>query len=242
VPAAAAVAWPDEFEERPEAEEELEEPEAPAKPRRARRRWRLPGRRVWLTLAVLLIGAGGAGAYWWFQPQLPLPKWSTVTSTWTAFTSKVSALTAKLSALKAKFRRAPAAPTPAPTRQQPKPTVRPVTPPAGVAPAPARPAPTPPAAAPPPPSPFARLDLIGDSLTGAVRNFGERSALYARGQLPCAGLARGLAAVESRWLAYNTARRNAGALDATRSARDQALYAGVDSVERRFEQSGCPRP
>jgi len=75
-----------------------------------------------------------------------------------------------------------------------------------------------------------------------VRNFGERAALYARGQLPCAGLARGLSDVENRWIAYNAARKTAGLLDATHAARDQMLYAKVDSVERRFEQSGCPRP
>ena len=75
-----------------------------------------------------------------------------------------------------------------------------------------------------------------------MSNFSERAALYARGQLPCAGLARGLTDVENRWASYNTARRNAGVLDASHSIRDQILYAKVDSVERRFEQSGCPRP
>ncbi len=84
--------------------------------------------------------------------------------------------------------------------------------------------------------------MAGDSLTQVVRMFGERAGLFSRGQVPCAGLAGGLAAVESRWIAYNTARRNAGVLDAAHAARDQTLYAGVDSVERRFEQSGCPRP
>src|SRR4029077_18623308 len=97
---------------------------------------------------------------------------------------------------------------------------------------------------PPPPAPpsLTRLDVIGDSLVTLMSNFGERAALYARGQLPCAGLARGLTDVENRWASYNTARRNAGVLDASHSIRDQILYAKVDSVERRFEQSGCPRP
>jgi len=84
--------------------------------------------------------------------------------------------------------------------------------------------------------------VAGDSLTQVVRAFAERATQFARGQLPCAGLAHGLAAVENHWIAYNTARRNAGVLDAAHAARDQTLYAGVDSVERRFEQSGCPRP
>jgi hypothetical protein len=86
-----------------------------------------------------------------------------------------------------------------------------------------------------------RLDQIGDSLTRAVRAFADRRALFARSQLACTDLARSLEAVERSWVAYNTARRGSGALDATRAARDQTLYAGVDSVERRFEQSGCPR-
>jgi hypothetical protein len=47
--------------------------------------------------------------------------------------------------------------------------------------------------------------------------------------------------VEQRWTTYNSARKRAGVLDAAHALRDQALYARVDSVERRFEQSGCPR-
>jgi tetrahydromethanopterin S-methyltransferase subunit F len=88
----------------------------------------------------------------------------------------------------------------------------------------------------------AALDVVGDSLVASVRYFADRAGLFARGQLPCAGLARGLAAVEARWIAYNTARRRAGVLDAAHAARDQELYAGVDSVERRYDQSACPRP
>ena len=133
-----------------------------------------------------------------------------------------------MSALKAKLRRVPHAQPP------PRPATQPVT-----APAPTRPAPAP---APSRPAPPARLDVVADSLTQVVRTFGERATQFARGQLPCAGLARSLATVESRWLAYNGARRGAGALDAVHAARDQTLYAGVDSVERRFEQTGCPRP
>ena len=222
---AEAPTWPDEFEEREQAEESeaLEEP-APSLPRARRRRkgWR----GLWVTLFVVLIAAGGAGAYWWFQPELPIPSWSTITSKWSGVTSTISA---KVSALKTKLRRAPHA----------QPPTRPATQPATAA-APTRPAPSP--AVPAQPAPRARLDVAGDSLTQVVRSFGERAAQFARGQVPCVGLARGLTAVESRWLVYNSARRNAGVLDAAHAARDQTLYAGVDSVERRFEQSGCPRP
>jgi hypothetical protein len=220
---AAAPIWPDEFEDRERAEE-LEAPEEPVQPvPRARRR----GKRrkgLWVTLFVLLITAGGAGAYWWFQPELPLPQWSTITSKWSAITSTISV---KVSALKARLRRAP--PSPAPPQPRAQPPSRPATQPAT-------------AAAPSQPAPRARLDVAGDSLTQVVRTFGERASQFARGQVPCAGLARGLTAVENRWIAYNTARRSAGVLDAAHAARDQTLYAGVDSVERRFEESGCPRP
>ncbi|HYL21915.1 MAG TPA: hypothetical protein VEU74_09135 [Gemmatimonadales bacterium] len=236
--------WPEEFDDR-----ETGEPEQPAEapePRRpARRRRRRVPRKVWLTLFVLLLGAGAGGAYWWFQPELPLPEWSTIKSTWSDVASKVSAIAGKVWALRNKLHRATPAPKPAvkPAPRQPVPRVSPPTAvaPTAVAPGPAQSTATPPPP-PPPPSSLTRLDMIGDSLTGLVRNFGERAALYGRGQLPCAGLARGLTDVESRWIAYNAARRNAGVLDAAHAARDQTLYAGVDSVERRFEQSGCPRP
>jgi hypothetical protein len=229
---AAAPVWPEEFEDR-----QAEEPEAPDEPVQPVPRARRRGKRrrgLWVTLFVLLISAGGAGAYWWFQPELPLPEWSTITSKWSAITSTISG---KVSALKAKLRRAP--PTPAPQQPRAQPPSRPATQPATAA-APAGPAPSQPA--PSHPAPRARLDVAGDSLTQVVRTFGEQASQFARGQVPCAGLARGLTVVENRWIAYNTARRTAGVLDAAHAARDQTLYAGVDSVERRFEQSGCPRP
>ena len=234
---APAVLWPDEFEER-EPGEEPEAAEEPVPVARVRRR----GKRrkgLWVTLFLLLIAAGGAGAYWWFQPELPLPEWSTVTSKWSAIRSTISG---KVSALTAKLRRAP--PTPAKPQPRAQPPSRPVTQPA-TAPAPTGSTPSQRAPSQPArslPAPLARLDAVGDSLTQVVRSFGERATQFARGQLLCAGLARGLSAVENRWIAYNSARRNAGVLDAAHAARDQTLYAGVDSVERRFEQSGCPRP
>ena len=242
---AAAPIWPDEFEDREHAAE-AEVPEELLQPvPRARRRGKRR-RGLWATLFVLLIAAGGAGAYWWFQPELPLPEWSTITSKWSAITStisgKVSAISGKVSALKAKLRRAP--PTPAPPQPRAQTPSRPATQPATAA-APTGPAPSqrpPSQPVPSQPAPRARLDVAGDSLTQVVRTFDERASQFARGQVPCAGLARGLTAVENRWIAYNTARRNAGVLDAAHAARDQTLYAGVDSVERRFEQSGCPRP
>lgn len=227
----AAPVWPDEFERADdtalEQPAEFEEP-----PRSARRRRRLP-RKVRVTLLLLVIAAAGAGAFWWFQPALPsLPDWSTVASKWSALTTKVSALATKVWALKGTVwpsHRA-AAPVKPPPKAAPKPKP---TPP---------PTPTPTAAAPVSAPARATIDLVADTLTQTVRDFGERAGLFARGQLPCGGLARSLSTVEKRWLAYNTARRAAGVLDAAHAARDQTLYAGVDSVERRFDQSGCPRP
>ncbi len=240
---AAAPIWPDEFEDREHvAEAEVPEELLPPVPRARRRGKRRRG--LWVTLFVLLIVGGGAGGYWWFQPELPLPEWSTITSKWSAITSTISG---KVSALKAKLRRAPS--TPAPPQPRARAPSRPATQPATAA-VPTAPAPsqrppsqpTPSQPVPSAPAPRARLDVAGDSLTQVVRTFGERASQFARGQVPCVGLARGLTAVENRWIAYNTARRNAGVLDAAHAARDQTLYAGVDSVERRFEQSGCPRP
>jgi hypothetical protein len=102
---------------------------------------------------------------------------------------------------------------------------------------------------PPPPapqpvaSPFARFDRLSDSLTRAVRGFQDRAALFASGRMDCSGLASGLVAIENLWITYNTERRaRMASFDPQRMTKDQALYASVDSVEGRFERSGCPRP
>ena len=218
----------------------MEPPHAP------RRRRKLP-RALTRTLLVLVLGGVAAGAYWWFQPEVPLPKWSTITGVGSTISAKVSALGGKVGALFASLRRR----APAPARPAPKPA--PVVPPAtasravtsgtpGTAPPAARAAPAP-APAPPAPLPARpKIDLAGDSLTQVVRGFADRARLFDQRQLPCAGLARALELVENRWIAYNAARRGAGVLEGARAVRDQTLYAGVDSVERRFEQSGCARP
>jgi hypothetical protein len=75
-----------------------------------------------------------------------------------------------------------------------------------------------------------------------VRDFRDLAAQFDRTNQSCAGLARGLAAVEQRWAAYSIAQRAVGTLDAAHAARARGLYAGVDSVEHRFEMSGCERP
>ncbi|HEX9611557.1 MAG TPA: hypothetical protein VF978_06690 [Gemmatimonadales bacterium] len=90
---------------------------------------------------------------------------------------------------------------------------------------------------------FARFDRLSDTLSRAVRNYHERAALFARRRIDCATLATGLVAIEDLWIAYNAERRvRVSSFDPGRAARDQALYAGVDSVESQFERSRCRRP
>ena len=109
------------------------------------------------------------------------------------------------------------------------------------------PAPSPAAprrSAPPSSRPPVRLsppvEQPGAAVAQAVRSYNEEAALF-NTQHDCTELARSLRAVEDRWIAY-TRRHSPGAtLDAARARRDQAVYASVDSVERRFEASGCPR-
>ena len=90
---------------------------------------------------------------------------------------------------------------------------------------------------------FSRFDGLSDTLSSAVRNYHDRAALFANHQIDCAGLARGLVAIENLWINYNAERRERMAsFDARRAARDQGLYGAVDSVESQFEQSKCRRP
>ncbi|MBI1967014.1 MAG: hypothetical protein HYS40_03405 [Gemmatimonadetes bacterium] len=89
----------------------------------------------------------------------------------------------------------------------------------------------------------ARLDQLSDTLGRLVRNYQDRARLFDTRQMDCAGLSRGLVAVESIWIAYNTERKALPVpLDAQRAARDQTLYSAVDSVESHFDRSQCDRP
>ena len=88
-----------------------------------------------------------------------------------------------------------------------------------------------------------RFDRLSDTLTSAVRNYHDRAALFARRQIDCAGLARGFVAIDSLWINYLAERKaRIASFDARRTARDQGLYASVDTVESQFEKSRCPRP
>jgi proteasome lid subunit RPN8/RPN11 len=104
--------------------------------------------------------------------------------------------------------------------------------------------PSPAAVAPPTPAMrAARIDALGDSVALATAAFDLRVRLLETRRMACPDVARGLVEVEERWMAYNVARRSLPVTsDSARSARDQALYADVDAVERRFERSPCPRP
>jgi hypothetical protein len=104
-------------------------------------------------------------------------------------------------------------------------------------------------AAPPPAQPSAQvnpalvaLDQLTDSVLGAVLVYGDRRASF-RGPEGCAALAEALVAVEGHWMAYNARGKPRDlVLDDRRAARDQSLYARVDTVETHFDQTACPRP
>lgn len=88
-----------------------------------------------------------------------------------------------------------------------------------------------------------RLDSLADTVALATAAFDLRARLFQSRRMACSGLARGLAEVEERWMAYNVARRHAPvSRDSARGARDQSLYADVDAVEHNFERSRCARP
>jgi len=212
-----------------EGEERKEEKKKPApKPRRARRR------RPWLKrlVVLLLVVAAGGGGYWYFvlkNPGKPPP--------WAGLVDKAKKLVSRSTQPPA---RRPAPPPRRSTARAPTPTPPPASAP------PASPLP-PPAAATPPPvvvaSPFGRFDRLSDSLARVVRNFQDRAALFDGGRMDCNGLASGLVTVESAWSTYSVERRaRLASLDQPRVVRDQALYASVDAVSRRFDTSGCPRP
>ena len=117
-------------------------------------------------------------------------------------------------------------------------------PPAAAAPATQRPAaPRPQAVASRPDTAFARFDRLSDTLSSAVQRYHDRATLFANRQIDCAALASGLVVIENLWITYNAERRvRMASFDARRSARDQGLYAAVDSVESRFERARCQRP
>jgi hypothetical protein len=89
----------------------------------------------------------------------------------------------------------------------------------------------------------ARLDRVSDTLGPALRNYGEREALFREGLLACEGLARGYAAVDTLWSAYRNVRRGLTApLDAPRESRDARFTAQVDAMRREFARGGCVAP
>jgi hypothetical protein len=87
------------------------------------------------------------------------------------------------------------------------------------------------------------LDRRADTLALALDAFSMRAGMFDARRMACAGLARGLQQVETGWVAYNLARKDAlTALDSTRGNRDRALFSNVRAVELRFERSPCVRP
>jgi hypothetical protein len=86
------------------------------------------------------------------------------------------------------------------------------------------------------------LDRLSDSVSISLRGFGNSERQFAAHQIDCPALAEGLAQVEAAWVSYSIVKRRAVPLDATRQSRDQTLDASVDSVDRNFDRTGCPRP
>jgi len=235
-------------------------PSAPPEPRPAkqerkkvkrRRRLRVP-RAVWKGAIAVIVALAAAGAYWRFVHLTPAQVGERITKVAVGLADRAVALFDRAAALVAR----PAAPsgrraappprtaTPAPQRPAPTPQPAPMT-----QPAPPPPPPPPPTASPPPlaaPRPAAqrpKLDVVADSVARALRGYQGQADLFAQRRLDCAGLARELAAVESRWLGYSAERRAVrAALDPARAATERSLYASVDSVERGFDRTGCPRP
>ena len=235
-------------------------PSAPPEPRPAkqerkkvkrRRRLRVP-RAVWKGAIAVIVALAAAGAYWRFVHLTPAQVGERITKVAVGLADRAVALFDRAAALVAR----PAAPSgrraappprtarPAPQRPAPTPQPAPIT-----QPAPPPPPPPPPTASPPPlpaPRPAAqrpKLDVVADSVARALRGYQGQADLFAQRRLDCAGLARELAAVESRWLSYSAERRAVrAALDPARAATERSLYASVDSVERGFDRTGCPRP
>src|SRR5947209_2711664 len=233
-------------------------PSAPPEPRPAkqerkkvkrRRRLRVP-RAVWKGAIAVIVALAAAGAYWRFVHLTPAQVGERITKVAVGLADRAVALVDRAAALVAR----PAAPSgrraappprtarPAPQRPAPTPQPAPIT-------QPAPPPPPPPTASPPPlpaPRPAAqrpKLDVVADSVARALRGYQGQADLFAQRRLDCAGLARELAAVESRWLGYSAERRAVrAALDPARAATERSLYASVDSVERGFDRTGCPRP
>jgi len=208
-------------------EEAARKPAPAPKPKRRPRRRGAGGQ--WLKrVAVLLLIAGvGAAGYWYFGIKNP----RALPGLFASAKQLVSRVTSKKSP-------PPAAPSSGSRRRTVSP--QPVPPPAPQSVAMPQPVPQPGA----PPSPFARFDRLSDSLAHAVRIFQDRAALFASGRMDCNGLASGLVAIENLWMSYYAERRaRMAAFDQQRATQDQSMYATVrDSVESRFESSGCPRP
>lgn len=213
--------------------EEERKPKKPKKPKKPRRP--IPWGRWLKRVAIFALVAGALGGGYWYvyvkNAGKPPP--------WAGLFDKAKKLVSRVTQPPA---RRPAPPPPAPSRRTTAPPA--ATPPPAEVRLPA-PAPTPVAQPMPPPvaSPFSRFDRLGDSLSRIVRTFNERATLFDGGQMDCNGLASGLVAVENMWLTYNAERTaRLPSLDQGRVVRGQTLFASVDAVSRRFENSGCPRP
>jgi hypothetical protein len=83
------------------------------------------------------------------------------------------------------------------------------------------------------PAALAPTVVPGGNVRTALQAYHARARLFDDGRMTCADLARGLALVEERFLAYAASREG---------TRDEALLDDVRVVDGHFEESGCPRP
>jgi JAB1/Mov34/MPN/PAD-1 ubiquitin protease len=214
-----------------------------------RRAFRVP-RGVRVGAVGVLLALAAAGAYWQFVGLTPAQLAGKITKVAAALGDRAGALADRAVALadgaaalvvrqitRVARPAPPVARPPAPSQRAPAPA--PPTPPSSAQPS----QPQPPQPAPVRPAQKTKLELAADSVARAVRAYHQQADLFAQQRLDCATLARWLAAVERRWISYSVELRGVRVpLDASRAAAERALYASVDSVERRFDRTGCQRP
>ncbi|HEX5436181.1 MAG TPA: hypothetical protein VFW98_03405 [Gemmatimonadaceae bacterium] len=90
---------------------------------------------------------------------------------------------------------------------------------------------------------LARFDSLADSLAQAVANYHDRRTDFNLGRIACAGLARGYRAADDALLALASAYRTASPrLANSQRATYQRLTADMESLNKDFDGSKCPRP
>lgn len=88
-----------------------------------------------------------------------------------------------------------------------------------------------------------RFDKLADSLAAAIASYRDRRADFSLQRLTCQGLGAGYRSADDAFIALSAVHRDARAsLDSTRLARYAAFAAEMDTVDKEFDDSHCPRP